>query len=366
MSRLNTEAVGPSLAFRIAELCLQNRKKPFFIHGRPGIGKSELVAQLADKHNMVLRVLMLTQIDSVDLRGIQAPDETSKRMVYFPPEFLPSPSDPPTLLFLDELTGAEPRLQVSAYQLLLSRRVGEYVLPENCYVCAAGNAPEDGAVAYEMGTALSSRLLHINMLANAKDWFIWAEKNNIHPSVLTTIKLKADLLEQTEEQLRQGVLIGPSPRSWAAVSDFVHLAGLQDRELMEPIISGLVGESAATAFFVTVNDLAGLPDPQEILTMSEKDFKKIVIKTIPGLYGMAYSLSALVDNASETLAALSFLIYAADTFTDLPGYECFTLGVEMMLRKAISKKYFNELSKDATYVRKILPKMQMLNKFSAV
>ena len=37
-------------------------------------------------------------------------------------------------------------------------------------VVAAGNAAEDGAIAYEMGTALSDRLIHMLVQADPLDW----------------------------------------------------------------------------------------------------------------------------------------------------------------------------------------------------
>ena len=57
-----------------------------------------------------------------------------------PPEFLPGPEQPAGILFLDELTAADQRLQISAYSLILDRRVGHYRLPDGWQVVAAGNA----------------------------------------------------------------------------------------------------------------------------------------------------------------------------------------------------------------------------------
>ena len=77
---------------------------------------------------------------------------------------------PPICLFLNALTAAPPALQPTVDGLLQERRIGRHKLPDTCFVVAAGNGPEDGAIAYEMGTALSDRLIHLSFRATAQDW----------------------------------------------------------------------------------------------------------------------------------------------------------------------------------------------------
>jgi hypothetical protein len=343
MANLNIDTVNPKRAYELADQMVKIRDIPFFFHGRPGIGKSDIVEQLAKENNMKLEILMLTQIDAQDLRGIQYPDPISKRMVYFPPEFLPGPTSPPTILFLDELTGAEPRLQVSAYQLLLSRRIGSYHLPDNCYVCAAGNGPADGAIAYEMGTALASRLLHISLQAEPRSWLEWAMKNNIHSSILTLIQMKGDLLEQTDGQLDRGDLIGPNPRAWARVSKILDHVGINNRSLAEPLVEGLVGKAAAADLFLTAEELKDIPPPWQLFTMDTKNFASVVPKTVPGLYGLTYSLVSYCSQLSHMRKAIAFMSIMVDTAKDLPAGDCMSLGMELILEKAIKSKLDNEL-----------------------
>lgn len=338
MATLNIDSVNPKRAYELAKEALNIRDIPFFFHGAPGIGKSEIVEQLAAEAGMALEILMLTQIDAQDLRGIQYPDPVSKRMVYFPPEFLPGPESPPTLLFLDELTGAEPRLQVSAYQLLLSRRIGSYHLPDNCYVCAAGNGPGDGAIAYDMGTALSSRLLHISIQAEPRSWLEWALSHNIHSSIMTLIQLKGDLLEQTAHQLERGDMIGPNPRAWARASKVLDHVGVNNRSLAEPLVEGLVGRSAAADLFLTAEEMRGLPPPDQILNMTEKEFSSIVPKSIPSMYGLTYSLVSYSDSVQHMRKSIKFLEMMTQQSKDLPSGDCMSLGMELLMEKAIKNK----------------------------
>lgn len=47
----------------------------------------------------------------------------------FVPEFMPGPELSASILFLDELTAADQRLQTSAHSLILESNVGDHQLP---------------------------------------------------------------------------------------------------------------------------------------------------------------------------------------------------------------------------------------------
>lgn len=121
------------------------RKIAPYIWGPPGIGKSDIVRQVAQTLNWSLIDLRLTRMDSTDLTGLPYLHEDSRQTIYYLPEFLPTEEmikdwgKNGCIIFLDELSAAEPRLQASAYELILDRRIGKYSLPDNVMVVAAGN-----------------------------------------------------------------------------------------------------------------------------------------------------------------------------------------------------------------------------------
>ncbi len=195
----------------------------WMLHGRPGIGKTESVQKLADETGNRLFDLRLTTIESQDLRGTPFYDHEAMRTVWYPPEDLPKGEGGPTILILDELTVAAPSLQPTVYGLLQERRVGHHPLPENTFIIVAGNMVEDGAVAYEMGTALSDRLIHLSLRAEASDWLAsYAVPQNPDPAVTVLIRTQPDLLDTTEEELRRDQMIACTPCSWARVSAILH------------------------------------------------------------------------------------------------------------------------------------------------
>ncbi|MCY4181141.1 MAG: MoxR family ATPase, partial [Litoreibacter sp.] len=195
----------------------------WMLHGRPGVGKTQVVTELARQIGAKLFDIRLTTIEPQDLRGLPYYDHETQKTIWYRPEDLPDDPDAPSILFLDELTAASPNLQPTVYGLLQERRVGRHALPDNVMIIAAGNTVDDGAVAYEMGTALSDRLIHLQVTAEAKDWLdSYAVDRALSPLVTAFLRARPDLLDTTEEAIRRGDMIACTPRSWERVSDIVH------------------------------------------------------------------------------------------------------------------------------------------------
>ena len=67
----------------------------WMLHGRPGIGRTEIVQAVADATGATLFDLRLTMIEPQDLRGLPTYDHATRRTVWYRPEDLPD--DPATM-----------------------------------------------------------------------------------------------------------------------------------------------------------------------------------------------------------------------------------------------------------------------------
>jgi hypothetical protein len=311
---------------------LYDLKFAIFLWGEPGVGKSESVQQFAKKNNMLLEDIRLTQLDSPDLQGLKWVDEAAGVTKSYRPEFFPV-ENVPGIIFLDELTAAEPRMQATSYQLVLDRRIGLYKLPDKWMVMAAGNSPEDGAICYKMGSALSDRFVHVHVIANPQDWLEWAVENKIHPTVTSFIRVKPDFLTTVQGQAKSSQFIAPSPRSWARVSEVMYK--VSDKTSNSLLINGIVGEAAAIEFIHTAEEIAELPTMEALLAPQTA---KMAIKNIPMkiacLYGLAYSLASYVKTAHQIDKAMFIFDALRQVATSLPVAEIETLANEMLLGKA--------------------------------
>jgi MoxR-like ATPase len=313
----------------------------WMLHGRPGVGKTQIVQQMADRMGAKLFDLRLTTIEPQDLRGLPYYDHETKRTVWYRPEDLPD--DGPAVLFLDELTAASPYLQPTVYGLLQERRVGRHVLPDSVFVVAAGNAVEDGAVAYEMGTALSDRLVHMTVRASASDWLDnFAVPRGLHPAVTAFIRVRPDLLETTEEALERGQMISATPRSWERVSRI--LRSVADRRVRNVMVAGTVGEAVAADFAIVADDVAATVQVGEMLAHPRKERVAMYPATMHGLHALIHGLvGALgpetVGAVIETMADVRELgrLRPADGFQRMPLGELTTHGFEMLIRKGLDQ-----------------------------
>ena len=101
---------------------LIGERVPLHIWGACGVGKSQIVSQVANDLDYDFLDVRAVQLDPVDLRGLPriAADQTE----WAPPKFLPNNGK--GILFLDELTSAPQMTQAGCYQLVLDRKLGEY------------------------------------------------------------------------------------------------------------------------------------------------------------------------------------------------------------------------------------------------
>lgn len=327
----------------------------WMLHGRPGIGKTEIVQQLATETGSKLFDLRLTTIEPQDLRGLPFYDHETQRTVWYRPEDLPDDPETPAILFLDELTAAAPALQPTVYGLLQERRIGRHLLPANTFIVAAGNTVEDGAIAYEMGTALSDRLIHLSLRAEVSDWLTrFAVPQGLHPAVTAFIRTRPDLLETTEDALRRGQMIACTPRSWARVSTIMHT--VTDRLLRDILISGTIGEAAAAEFILIAEDIATTVKATDMLEAPATDRAQMYPASLHGLTALVYALVTLtdentIDDVIDVMAGIRSLGTARDdpAFGRLPLAELCTYGFELLIDKALAANLQEAFRHSASY-----------------
>ncbi|NRB00231.1 MAG: AAA family ATPase [Rhodobacteraceae bacterium] len=347
-------SAGNALATLLEAWSAQSRgdlTASWMLHGKPGVGKSQIVQQLADRIGAKLFDLRLTTIEPQDLRGLPYYDHDQKRTVWYRPEDLPNSPDEPSVLFLDELTAAAPTLQPTVYGLLQERRVGRHVLPDSVFIVAAGNTVDDGAIAYDMGTALSDRLIHLEIQASAKDWLEnYAVNRSLHPAVTAFLRARPDLLETTETALRKGETIACTPRSWERVSDILN--AVPDRRVRNVMIAGTIGQSAASEFGPVVDEIAANTSVADLIVLPRNKRPDAYPKTLNGLVALIYASIALADK--ETLQSIIEVIadirrLSGDQHAGMPLSELTTFGFELLISKALDTELEEAFAQSQVY-----------------
>ena len=312
------------------------RRRATMLWGTRGVGKSSIVQQLAERFGVPLVDLRLTTIEPVDIRGAIYADDQQGRTVWFPPEFLPDADQPEGILFLDELTAADQRLQTSAYSLILDRRVGRYALPDGWQVIAAGNASFHGAVSHDMGTALADRMFHFHVQSTVEAFLAHAVERGFAPEVMAFLKISADKLDDTQAQLAADHLVGASPRGWEDISNVLK-SGLSD-DAKRLFVQGRIGAANAAEFFGVLREIQAGVDVSRLLAAAPgPETKALLPRSLDGLYGMIYGLLAVLDTPEKLTRAFEIVEQFPDMRGDtpLPAREAQTLLVELMLQKGM-------------------------------
>jgi len=313
------------------------RHRASMLWGTRGVGKSSIVRQVADHFGVPLIDLRLTTIEPVDIRGAIYADEAQAKTVWFPPEFLPSADQPEGILFLDELTAADQRLQISAYSLILDRRVGHYRLPDGWQVIAAGNASFHGAVSHDMGTALADRMFHFNVQTVIDAFLSHAVAQGFAPEVMAYLKVRPDKLDDTQTQLANDHLIGASPRGWEDISNVLR-SGLSE-QTKRVFVQGRIGAANAAELFGVLKEIQAGVDVVALLAAEPGEATAALLPTnLDALYGMIYALLAAASDPERMARALAIIEQLPDAAArePLPIREAQTLAMELLLEKALA------------------------------
>lgn len=361
---IETSTINPSRLITAIQHSI-NRKRPLFIWGQPGIGKSDLVAQVAKLQKRPLIDIRLPLMEPTDIRGIPyladikvydktgnlVKDEngvpiTDKEFRWSTPSDLPVDEASRALVFFDEMSAAPPSVQAATYQIILNRRIGNYTLPNEVVIVAAGNRVKDKGVSYNMPMPLANRFTHLTLDVDADDWKEWAALNRVHKDVVGYINFQPGDLNTFNPSVDSYAFA--TPRSWYFVSELLHdnvNGELVDTRLPTDVLSdmvkGTVGEGVGTKFMTYRKQAANLPHAKDVLNGT---VTKLNAKQIDVMYSLVTALCyELKDTSDRSQKAASngnknpyadfhkqvdfFLRFIMDNFED----ELAVMGVKTIL-----------------------------------
>jgi hypothetical protein len=305
---------------------------PVMIWGPPGVGKSQIIAQIAKKHGVSVIDIRLSQMEPSDLRGI--PFRSDNLVEWAVPSILPNAQrhGEQGILFLDEITSAPPSVSAAAYQLILDRKLGEYEVPEGWAIFAAGNRQGDRGVTYTMPAPLANRFSHFEMETHLDDWVAWAYKNNIDERIIGFLRFRPELLFDFDPA--HNPIAFPSPRSW----EFSHHALKKfDSEpaLLLGTLQACVGPAAGIELNAFVSSLDKMPDLDAIIKGEQA--------SIPTEIDLQYAVAAaLVGKAIRAQSEGDFENAVGNILDYASGFPQKEMGVMLVsdMHRAIGEALF--------------------------
>ncbi len=244
-------------------------KKPFIIVGPPGVGKTEVIEQVAKKTNHELLVMYPAISEPTDFKGYPTYNHETREASFVPFDTLKLLIEArrPTIVLLDDFGQANQSVQAAAMHLLRARKVGEFPVSDNVtFIIATNNRQHHAGVAGVLEPVKSRAISIIHLEVDLEDWIKWALENQIVPEVIAFMRLRGnDLLSSFVPTT--DLTNTPSPRGQESVSDIVKMGLPADIEY--EMIKGAMGEGYAVELRGFLTLFRNLPDPAQILQNPE-------------------------------------------------------------------------------------------------
>lgn len=243
----------------IALETLYQAKRPAFIQGNPGVGKSDTFRQVANKLGIGLIDIRVSQFDRVDLSGVPFVSDTGTTKWAFPDFW---PREGAGIILFDEFNSAPREMQPPCYQIFLDRKLGDWSMPEGWVPMAAGNLETDRAVTNKLSTAFNNRVTHLLYEVHLDDWCKWAVQHDVPPQLIAFIRFRPNLLHAFDPNSSEKAF--PSPRTWEFVGDIIKAT--PPAAIEHELFKGTVGEGAAVELSGFLRIWRKLPSIDGILT----------------------------------------------------------------------------------------------------
>lgn len=295
-----------------------------FIHGQPGIGKTDTVnafaermreklgknAQGADK--FVLKTFYAPTLSPMDIQA-SAPDAATGLLRMYNNEALPNAYVDPTMegvLFLGELPNTDP----ATAKLLQKYINGEDMSgclkkPVGIRIIADGNRISDKSGVQNQGRAFLSRFAHIEVYSTADDNIAYAQSHEWHPFIQTFFHEQPALIDNYDEVFGNGVAakgkqgaaaaeeaksgIWASMRAWERLSRLEKAVEGSSVSLMLEEVAGNLGSAVGAQYCAHKEMIGKLASFDQIIADPEK------VK-LPQTHSESYALSTLVALRCKT------------------------------------------------------------------
>jgi len=239
------------------------------IYGPPGLGKTQIAKQAAAHFDRIYAEMLLAGRDIGDVfMPYVDPDQRRLTFHYNPaiPLLQHSHFDKPTLLNIDEFSGANRLMQNVLLKVLDEHKVGEASLREDVWLMATGNRASDLAHTEQISSALANRATLITVEPDLQAFLQYGVTNGFHPITLAWVRFdEENLFSFDEEAFLAGDFAFPSPRANERLSKlmFIRDQDGMDDDIFRNLACGTIGQSRGvkfTGFVKIANDMPNIDD----------------------------------------------------------------------------------------------------------
>jgi MoxR-like ATPase len=230
---------------------------PVLMRGRHGIGKSQVVYQIAEAVKLPVVERRASQMTEGDLVGL--PVIKGNTTGWNPPDWFKFACDNPCVLFFDEVDRATTEVRQGLFELTDSRKLNGWKLHKDTLIYAAINGGEHGSnyQVSDMDPAELDRYSCWDLEPTVEDWLVWA-KERVNTVIWDFINQNPKHLEHNDDVEPNKVY--PSRRSWDRLNQTLCKANLVEEA--SPALFTLAGAFVGFEAAVSFNDFVKNYDRQ--------------------------------------------------------------------------------------------------------
>lgn len=208
------------------------RQRPILLMGPPGIGKTQIMEQIARECEIALVSYTITHHTRQSAVGLpfikekeygnekySVTEYTMSEIIASVYEKIENTGLKEGILFIDEINCVSETLAPTMLQFLQCKMFGNQKVPEGFIIVAAGNPPEYNKSVREFDVVTLDRIKMINVEENFEVWKEYAYEAEIHPAVLSYLELKREYFYKIETTI-DGRMFATA-RGWEDLSQFL-------------------------------------------------------------------------------------------------------------------------------------------------
>ena len=223
------------------------RQRPILLMGAPGIGKTQIMEQIARECKVGLvsyTITHHTRQSAVGLPFIKEKtfgQETFSVTEYTMSEIIASVYEKMEktglregILFIDEINCVSETLAPTMLQFLQCKTFGSHKVPEGWIIVAAGNPPEYNKSVRDFDVVTLDRVKKITVEPDYRVWKEYAFKENIHPAILSYLELRNNCFYRMETTI-DGKQFA-TPRGWEDLSRMMEVCEQLGKDITQALV----------------------------------------------------------------------------------------------------------------------------------
>ena len=223
------------------------RQRPILLMGAPGIGKTQIMEQIARECKVGLvsyTITHHTRQSAVGLPFIKEKtfgQETFSVTEYTMSEIIASVYEKMEktglkegILFIDEINCVSETLAPMMLQFLQGKTFGNQKVPEGWVIVTAGNPPEYNKSVREFDVVTLDRIKRIDVKPDFEVWKEYAYEQGIHPAVISYLELRRKNFYRMENTVDGRIFA--TARGWEDLSRLIQVYEALGKEVDREVV----------------------------------------------------------------------------------------------------------------------------------